>query len=73
MYLFTSFLVLIVLLVYPGNANMQELLQSADVILANPVLAAFYFGHFPTANVEGFLFLKLLTLHWIYYGPYLFI
>jgi ABC-type transport system involved in multi-copper enzyme maturation permease subunit len=31
------------------------------------------FGHNATATLEGFLIFKLMTFHWIYYGPFIFI
>ena len=73
----TSFLVFVVMVAYPGNAGMEEIFNDLGSLIGNPLIAGFLFGNTPTAaanaNLEGFLMFKLLTLHWLYYGPFLFI
>ena len=73
----TTMLVMVVVLAYPGNENMKLLFTDMNSLIGNPMIAAFMFGHTVTAannaNLEGFLLFKLLTFHWLYYGPYLFI
>ena len=69
----TTLLVLVVLLAYPGDSNMQTLFTDMVSILDNPLIAGFMFGHTVHPNLEGFILLKLMTFHWLYYGPYLFI
>ena len=73
----TSLLVFVVMVAYPGNASMVALFQDLPSLIGNPLIAGFLFGNTPTAaanaNLEGFLMFKLLTLHWLYYGPFLFI
>ena len=71
----TTMLVMVVVLAYPGNDNMKLLFSDMNSLIGNPMIAAFMFGHTVTAannaNLEGFLLFKLLTFHWLYYGPYL--
>ena len=74
----TTLLVMVVVIAYPGNTNMKEILPSLNQsVLSNPIFAGFMFGHVVNvtngANLEGFLLFKLLTFHWMYYGPFLFI
>ena len=73
----TTFLVIIVLLAYPGDASKRTLFGSLASVKDNPVIAGFMFGHpvsaANNANLEGFILFKLFTLHWLYYGPFLFI
>lgn len=73
----TSLLVFVVMIAYPGNASMVAIFQDLPSLIGNPLIAGFLFGNTPTAsanaNLQGFLMFKLLTLHWLYYGPYLFI
>ncbi len=73
----TTVLVMVVVLAYPGNENMKLLFSDMNSLIGNPMIASFMFGHTVSAannaNLEGFLLFKLLTFHWLYYGPYLFI
>jgi hypothetical protein len=73
----TTWLVIIVLIAYPGDESMRTLFGSLSSVIDNPVIAGFMFGHSVdaahNANLEGFILFKLFTLHWLYYGPYLFI
>ena len=73
----TTMLVIVVLLAYPGDKSMKTLFTSLTSVLDNPLIAGFLFGHSVnisnSANLEGFILFKLFTLHWLYYGPYLFI
>ena len=73
----TSLLVFVVMIAYPGNASMEALFLDLNSLIGNPLIAGFLFGNTPTAaanaNLQGFLMFKLLTLHWLYYGPFLFI
>lgn len=70
--LFTSFLLFIVALSYPGDKLMLEAVAQVE-FLSTPAIAAFMFGHTITPTLEGFLLLKIMTFHWMYYGPLLFI
>lgn len=73
----TTFLVIIVLLAYPGDQAMNALFTNMSSIIDNPLIAGFMFGHpvsaANNANLEGFILFKLFTFHWLYYGPFLFI
>ena len=71
--LITSMMIILVLLTYPGDMLMTILFTDMSAIIDNPLIAAFMFGHTPTATLEGFFILKLMTLHWMYYGPFVFI
>ena len=69
----TSILVLVILIAYPGDKTMALLFTDMKSVLNNPLISSFMFGHTVEPNLEGFLLLKLMTFHWLYYGPYLFI
>jgi ABC-2 type transport system permease protein len=69
----TSAVLALVVLVYPGDAVMVSLFSELDTIFESPIIAAFLFGHTLSATLEGFLLYKIMTFHWIYYGPFLFI
>ncbi|MFW9929027.1 MAG: hypothetical protein ACFFD1_06525 [Candidatus Thorarchaeota archaeon] len=70
----TTILVMVVLLVYPGDINMQKLfVDMKSSVLDNPVFASFMFGHTVQPNLEGFILLKLFLFNWLYYGPFLFV
>jgi ABC-2 type transport system permease protein len=69
----TAMLVFVVLLAYPGDAAMNALFTDMSTIIDNPLVAAFLFDHDVSASLEGFLIFKLMTFHWIYYGPFVFI
>ncbi|MHA1976642.1 MAG: hypothetical protein ACW98F_09505 [Candidatus Hodarchaeales archaeon] len=69
----TCGLLMLVALVYPGDASMAEVFSGLSAVFNSPIIAAFLFGHQLTASLEGFLLYKIMTFHWIYYGPFLFI
>jgi len=72
----TSLLVVVICLFsYPGDEVLQSLFTEMEAILDSPVFVAFMFGHEGaiTATFGGFLVLKFLLFHWIFYGPFLFI
>ncbi|MHA2277420.1 MAG: hypothetical protein ACXAC2_16710, partial [Candidatus Kariarchaeaceae archaeon] len=69
----SAMLFFIVLIVYPGDAAMNVVFTEMSSIIDNPLVAAFMFGHNATPTLEGFLIFKLMTFHWIYYGPFIFI
>jgi hypothetical protein len=70
----TSLLLMLVTLTYPGDEVMnQTVSQYIDTLDDSPFIAAFMFNHPFKATLEGFLLLKIMTFHWIYYGPFLFI
>ncbi|MHA2155222.1 MAG: hypothetical protein ACXABU_07780 [Candidatus Hodarchaeales archaeon] len=69
----TCGLLMLVALVYPGDAAMKEVFSGLDAVFNSPIIAAFLFGHQLTASLEGFLLYKIMAFHWIYYGPFLFI
>lgn len=69
----TSAVLALVVLVYPGDAVMVSLFSELDTMFESPIIAAFLFGHTLSATLEGFLLYKIMTFHWIYYGPFLFI
>jgi ABC-2 type transport system permease protein len=69
----TSVLLAIVVVAYPGDAQMANLFAGLDIVFESPIIAAFLFGHPLVGTLTGFLMYKLLAFHWIYYGPFLFI
>jgi ABC-2 type transport system permease protein len=69
----TSALLVLVVLVYPGDAVMAEAFSGLDILFESPIIAGFLFGHSLIPTLAGFLMYKLLAFHWIYYGPFLFI
>ncbi len=73
-YLFvTSILQALIAQNYPGDEEMTLLFAEMTAVLDSPILAAFTFGHSMTPTFAGFVILKYFTLHWIFYGPFLFI
>ncbi len=68
----TCGLLLLVSLVYPGDIAMATVFSGLDIVFESPIIAAFLFQHQLTPTLEGFLLYKILTFHWIYYGPFLF-
>ena len=68
----TSGLLLLVSLVYPGDAAMVSVFSGLDVVFESPIIGAFLFNHQLTPTLEGFLLYKIMAFHWIYYGPFLF-
>jgi ABC-2 type transport system permease protein len=69
----TSSLILVIILAYPGDEALSIVFTEMSATLDSPLIAAFMFGHTLFPNLQGFLLLKLMTFHWIYYGPFLFI
>ena len=69
----TSLLVLVIILAYPGDEALSIVFEEMKATLDSPLIAGFMFGHTLFPNLQGFLLLKLMTFHWIYYGPFLFI
>ena len=69
----TSAVLALVVLVYPGDVAMGALFSEMATLIESPIIAAFLFGHTLNASLEGFLLYKIMALHWIYYGPFLFI
>lgn len=69
----TSFLMILIAVVYPGDEAMALLFNEMEATLDSPVVAAFMFGHTLVASLEGFLLVKIILFNWIYYGPFLFI
>jgi ABC-2 type transport system permease protein len=73
-YLFvTSILQALIAQNYPGDEEMALLFSEMTDVLDSPIFAAFTFGHPMTPTFGGFVILKYFTLHWIFYGPFLFI
>jgi hypothetical protein len=68
----TCGLLLLVSLVYPGDAAMATIFSGLDIVFNSPIIAAFLFKHQLTPTLEGFLLYKIMAFHWLYYGPFLF-
>ena len=69
----TSFLMMLIALVYPGDETMALIFGEMESTLDSPIVAAFMFGHTLVANLEGFILVKVMLYNWIFYGPFLFI
>ncbi len=69
----TSLLLMVVALVYPGDETMTLLFSEMEATLNSPIIAAFMFNHSLSATLEGFVLVKIMLFHWIYYAPFLFI
>jgi ABC-2 type transport system permease protein len=69
----TSLLQALIAQNYPGDEEMALLFSEMTAVLDTPIFAAFVFGHPMTPTFGGFVILKYFTLHWIFYGPFLFI
>ena len=69
----TSILQALIAQNYPGDEEMAILFAEMTAVLDSPIFAAFTFGHPMTPTFGGFVILKYFTLHWIFYGPFLFI